>query len=305
MSSQQTPPTTREELRRLTLVRYLYDLGADQSRGPEPVASFAVLALHDGVEAMLVLAAERHSVPESRDFMAYWKAFAAKNILVPEERAIGRLTAARNALKHKGVLPSHQELEGFRSAVTNFMFDGATVFFGVNFEDLSLARLVENTKIRDMIEKGLIELKAGELTAALGSAAVAFRMVQDAHNEKLKSSVRPYRFKPLRELAHSGRIRAVKFPVSSLNLQASVGEVIDSIENNAERTVQVFSEAIEAIGYGLNLAEFQVFKASCPFVITTASGTMSPGQLDYTPNDPNNVDRCLKFVVDAAIRLNV
>ncbi len=50
-------------LRRLSYIRYMYQLGADQSRQPEPYSAVTILMLHDAVELFLQLAAEQLNVP--------------------------------------------------------------------------------------------------------------------------------------------------------------------------------------------------------------------------------------------------
>jgi hypothetical protein len=51
-----------ELMRRLAFVRYLYEQASEQSRGPEPLATVAVLTLHDAAEMFLQIVAEHHQV---------------------------------------------------------------------------------------------------------------------------------------------------------------------------------------------------------------------------------------------------
>jgi hypothetical protein len=56
------PKPSTELTRRLAFVRYLYDLAAEQSRKPEPMAMAAVLTWHDAVEMFLQIVAEHYQV---------------------------------------------------------------------------------------------------------------------------------------------------------------------------------------------------------------------------------------------------
>jgi hypothetical protein len=53
-------PLTKDLTRRLVFVRYLYELGVEQSHKPEPFAAVAVLTFHDACEMFLQIAAEHN-----------------------------------------------------------------------------------------------------------------------------------------------------------------------------------------------------------------------------------------------------
>jgi len=75
--------------KRLSFVRYLYEVGVYQSRRPEPLCYSAILTLHDAVELFMDLAAlHLDMTKEPRQFMGYWD--------IPELR--GRLRVAVEAV---------------------------------------------------------------------------------------------------------------------------------------------------------------------------------------------------------------
>lgn len=59
-------------MRRLALIRYLYNNGVQQSREPEPLGLVSILTFHDSIELFLQLAAERLNVSKpGLSFMDY------------------------------------------------------------------------------------------------------------------------------------------------------------------------------------------------------------------------------------------
>ena len=73
---QKLPETT---VRRLSFVRYLYQLAVEQSRSPEPFGAAALLSFHDAAELFLQIAVEKHNVGNARlEFMQYFEHLDAR-----------------------------------------------------------------------------------------------------------------------------------------------------------------------------------------------------------------------------------
>lgn len=66
-----------EVIRRLVFIRYLYNLGVEQSKKAEPYSWTSVLTFHDAVELFLVLSAEYLGISENNlkelKFSRYWE----------------------------------------------------------------------------------------------------------------------------------------------------------------------------------------------------------------------------------------
>ena len=64
---------TQNVLRRLALVRYLYNSAVRQSRQPEPLGLTSILMFHDSIELFLQLGSEQLNVSkQGLGFMDYW-----------------------------------------------------------------------------------------------------------------------------------------------------------------------------------------------------------------------------------------
>jgi hypothetical protein len=307
MPDPETAPPTAEELRRLSIVRHLYSLGVAQSRGTEPTtAALSILPFHDAAESFLQLACERYGAGENKaDFMRYWELLAAKDIEVPQRETMRRLNAARRVLKHQGILPAQVELEGFRAAVTNFLYDSTPMLFGIDFDKITLVHLISDTAAREKLEGAYGALAAHDHRNALGSAAIAFILVQRAHKRGQAALFPPHTPTSLR--AKTSRSAFTDFALHDFEraLGSGLGRSLRKIVEGNDRAVELLSEAIELISYGVDLKDYILFTSYIPVVHQFAGGKMQIEWLQQPTEDPDIVSRCLNFVVDAAVRLGV
>jgi hypothetical protein len=135
---------TSEHRRRLSYVRYLYNVAVDQSHRPEPDASFSVLPFHDASEMFLQIVAEHRGVILRRgkfpSLLEYWRLLKDQGVDVPYQMPMQRLNEARNKLKHAGLLPHQTDVESFRATVTSFLQETSAAAMGLQFDQISLTR---------------------------------------------------------------------------------------------------------------------------------------------------------------------
>ena len=63
-------------IRRLAIIKYLYNVGVQQSRQVETVAGFSILAFHDCAEMFLLLVSENKGDNSDRwSFMEFWNQY--------------------------------------------------------------------------------------------------------------------------------------------------------------------------------------------------------------------------------------
>lgn len=294
-------PLTRDLTRRLAFVRYLYGLGVDQSNKPEPFAAVAVLTFHDACEMFLQIAAEHNGLTfprRSPDLLEYWSLFKDQaNLLVSSKVAMSRLNRARGNLKHGGVLPAHDEVEGFRAAVTSFLKDNALLLLGINLDEVSLTSMIKSDDVREPLERAEASLSAGELRSALEEIAPAFII-----------SLRRFESRPRASTRLRGNPYSLRDAATSLffggHIKDEIGGELRDIRRTLDQVVDVFSEAITVVAYNLDFDSYLMFKTHAPVVFEISGGRM---QVQWTlreePTDPEVVRRCLNFVIDTAIRL--
>jgi hypothetical protein len=288
-------PLTRDLIRRLAFVRYLYGLGVDQSHKPEPFAAVAVLTFHDACEMFLQIAAEHNGISPSRqrspDLLEYWPLFEQQaQLQVTSKASMIRLNRVRGNLKHGGVLPAHGEIEGFRATVVGFLGDNALPLLGVNLDDVSLTSMIRSDDVRGPLERAEAALLFGNLQGVMEEAARAFAISLRRFESRPRSSTFPW--------GGSYSLRG-----ASANLFSPFRE-IDAIGRSLKDVVDVFAEAITIVGYNLDFDSYLMFKTLAPVVHEIPGGSMTvEWTADHFPTEPELVQRCLNFVVDTAVRL--
>jgi hypothetical protein len=271
----------------------LYGLGVDQSHKPEPFAAVAVLTFHDACEMFLQIAAEHNGITPSKrsDFLDYWTLFEQQaRLQVTSKVSMDRLNRARVNLKHGGVLPAHNEIAGFRAAVTSFLDDNALSLLGVNLNDVSLTSMIRSDDVRGPLERAETTLLAGNLQGVMEEVARAFTVSLRRFESRPRSSAYPW-----------GRSYSLRS--ANANLFSAFRE-IDEIRRSLDRVVDVFAEAITVVAYNLDFDSYLMFKTHAPVVHEIPGGNMI---VEWTanrqPTEPEVVQRCLNFVIDTAIRL--
>jgi hypothetical protein len=286
-------PLTRDLNRRLAFVRYLYGLGVDQSHKPEPFAAAAVLTFHDACEMFLQIAAEHNGITPSKrsDFLDYWTLFEQQaQLQVTSKVSMDRLNRARVNLKHGGVLPAHNEIAGFRAAVTSFLDDNALPLLGVNLNDVSLTSMVKADDVRGPLERAEMALSAGNSRGVMEEVARAFTV-----------SVRRFESRPRSNALPWGRSYSLRS--ANANLFSNFRE-IDEINRSLGRVVDVFAEAITIVAYNLDFDSYLMFKTHAPVIHEIPGGNMIvEWTAQHEQTEPAVAQRCLNFVIDTAIRL--
>ncbi len=181
------PQATPAEVRQLSLIRYLFELGNAQARQPDPLAGTAMLLWHGALELFLHLAAE-HLGAENSDkdrakIMEYFPPINAKLGTagpLPQKEALQRLNRVRGALKHSAVPPARESIEEAERALARFFEQAVPMAFGISLGQISLASFVRCREAREQLQAALEALEASDFQAALTASASAFYwLIQD------------------------------------------------------------------------------------------------------------------------------
>lgn len=175
------------EIRRLAFVRYLCRMAEENSRAPEPMASASLLLFHDAIELFLQLACEHlNAVRQGKkepDFMEYF-AIVNKSLEprgLAQTESMRRLNKARVALKHHGIMPSRVDIDAFKVSSYSFFQENTPLVFGVAFDELSLADLIEDEKCREHLRQAEKNLVAEQFNDSLDNSGIAFAFLCARH----------------------------------------------------------------------------------------------------------------------------
>lgn len=143
-------------IRRLAIIKYLYNIGVQQSMQVETIAGFSILAFHDCAEMFLLLVAENKGMKAQTNFMSYWDDYPELTL----KESMRALKDRRVNIKHKGQFPSKSDIEISRITMTDFLEQNIPIQFGIEFKDISISSLVSYDNVKGYIDTA--ELKYNE-----------------------------------------------------------------------------------------------------------------------------------------------
>jgi hypothetical protein len=284
---------------RLTLVRYLYEGGVEQSRRQTPLSGLAILQLHDAAEFFLQAAVEHKGVilDRSTDFMSYWPAMERAGIKLGRQETMRRLNRARVMLKHDGTLPAHQSVDDFREKVGAFLEENFQPIFGIRLADVSLSSLVKSETIRTLLRASEQSFNSANYPEAVAGAARAFKLVLQTYASTSGDLIAPgVRLSPFLGF---GRLH-----FSDDGSPFSPG-MDRELKNALEEMSTTFSEQITVLAYHLDFDGYRFLKSYGPAIYDMGDGQQQHIQwrADASSLTEQIAARCIEFATDAALRL--
>lgn len=296
-------------VRRLAFIKYIYQLGVQQSEMAEPLHGVALLTFHDAAELFLQVASEYLDAgAKQTNFMDYWELLSKK---LPTElgykEAMRRLNKARVALKHHGTLPSKLDIEAFRATITNFFTDSTPLVFGIPFTAISLIDFVQPVEARDNLKEADQLIEESQLTDALDKIALAFQQMLDDYEVRKQDQFHRSPFFFGRDLTFydsfsMGMDRSYYTGVERqrLEYERELAEFVDRVKESLE----AIQEAIKILAMGIDYRRYTRFKFFTPHIVRVMSGDYiihrSRNQEEAAAED---VRFCIDFVVETAIKL--
>ncbi|MCY4660972.1 MAG: hypothetical protein OXF93_14325 [Acidobacteria bacterium] len=288
-----------EPSHRVPLVKHVLATALDHTRLPEPFCSQAILGLHDAVEFFLQLAAEHVGATMSKkaDFLEYWPALAkALGRSLPKQQAMKRLNQARVGLKHSGIRPAADDVDGLAQEAVAFLEEASQQVFGVAFSELSSTRLVG-------YEPTMSRLRHAEHLASGGSFARSAEMCALAFDEILRlfldKSSDAWPYSPFPRLN-----RAARYGWSDLGYEWT--EDNRELSSHLERLSAALADiepVLLMLALGIEYRRFARFTTVTPRPESAISGARI--LLSNRRESPTDRDTlfAIDFVIQAALRL--
>ncbi|HZN71328.1 MAG TPA: hypothetical protein VFC00_06545 [Micromonosporaceae bacterium] len=302
-------------MKRLGYIRLLYQQAITQSHAPAPLNFSSVLAFHDVLEYVFIVAVahlgNRQGLDLKTPFVENAKKFRAPDgSPLSSLDVIRRLGHVRNGFKHNGSIPGHDQVEEARRDTTMFLEGNFPRLFGIEFTEISMLHIVQQDAVRDHLTAARAAADAGNVDGAMAEVALAFdRLIADwgrgKHlpgssflTETFDLGANKYRQPRRIETFPTPSDRAVRD--ATTGLASSVSSAFEDVDKELETIRDVLRIQIT----GVDMAGYVRFAMIAPEIVLSASGHCDAihqtGQLHYTPE---NYDLCEMFVVDSALRL--
>lgn len=284
-------------IRRLATIKYLYNIGIQQSMQVETVAGFSILSFHDCAEMFLLLVAEnRGDNADSISFMGYWDKYPELTL----KESMRNLKDRRISIKHKGQFPSKSDIEISRITMTDFLEQNIPKQFGLEFKDISISNLISYEKVRAYVDKAEKDYNEDKLYDSIVNTKIAFMELLSTYEQsKCKNCL----------------------PDSILNVGEDVGNDYKKLVGTDDKfgaqwfekvssTVNKIRDILKITALGIDYKKYAYFEIITPKVsIWRKDGVRNyePLPKEYYENvhelRKENCKFCIDFVIDSALKL--
>ena len=288
-------------MKRLAVIKQLYNQGLSQSYDSEPMNGFCLLSFHDSVEMFMVLCAEKKKIKIDRT-MNFDKYFTEITKLECKSTMFN-LNKKRVALKHYGSLPALLDIEISRVNVTEFFNQNTPIFFDIEFSEISLVSLVKYESVKEYLSNSLNNLKDNDFENSIINSHIAFKELLYCF-EKDKY-IRDYNIFGLgQDLASS-----------HYELDNEIETVFDKVKENLSEV----NDIIKILGYGIDYKKYTKFNILSPSInLIPREVEIKDGRIVVKANEPrkynSTIDQrvksnernskfCFDFVIDCTLKL--
>jgi hypothetical protein len=283
--------TKQKIIQRLSLVRYLFQKGIEQTHNSDPVSSFGLLHIHDSVEMCFLLACEKYGIKTDRlgfieMFDSIDNELKKKNKTLQYRNDAKSLNELRRDLKHKGKFPSKIHLQEIVITSRLLLEHISEECFQTNFQELSLVSLIYHDDVKLFLQSAIEFWAQGNESLASEKLSLAFSTLLGKYNH-----ISPFNDNFEYNYSGSGSYH-YEHPVG--RIEHFLYELIDGIQH-LEGITQVLT-------YGIDYKKFHQFQFLTPTV------TKEKNKTEFNHNNRKKIGEedfqfCINFVVECALQL--
>ena len=285
-----------QTIRRLAIIRLLYDQGVEQAASPEPLSAMAVLSFHDAVELFLKLAADysQLALPARLNFLDYWTQLQPcmpAGSQLPSKSAMDRMNRLRVAFKHHGTIPSSFAIEQTRADVNTFLMDATSLIFKVSFTAVDLADLISRPETARNLRDAQTHADLEDFPVAMVGLMITFNEFVDYHSSHASDDLG---FLPTGPLAFGPTIQ--RFDTTSHDFS-------EQLLMKVTRATAAIQKGLRIMALGIDYRRYSRFAVITPEVIYKPDGTIR-----YRVGEPHkrlnaeDYQFGRNFVIESALR---
>jgi hypothetical protein len=295
---------TAPQMKKLAFIKYLFQHAVSLSHQPEPLSYASLLCFHDTAELYMHLAQEISDAGKAqitKPFETYLRELDKVLMPLAHKQAMVSLHNARNNFKHQANFPHPSDIENYRLNTTNFLQDNCKPLFGLEFDALSLADMVQCERTRECLKEAENFANTGDLNNALTQIAVSFyELLEDFESNRKFRGISPHDFemRPLKAIWADSLAKKV-LNINDTEVDAIV-ENLDKIEDAIDR----MQSALRILSLGLDYKKYCYFAVIVPRVWKSDSGEIKIPQHTWAA-EPSRIpyEFCYNFVIESALKL--
>lgn len=283
-------------VRRLAIIKYLYNLGVQQSMQVDTVAGFSILSFHDCAEMFLLLVAENKGMKGEEVFMNYWNKIP--ELTLKESMRI--LKDRRVNIKHKGLFPSKSDIEISRITMADFLNQNTKIQFDMDFSSVSISSLISYNRVKEYIDVAEEYLVKNDFYNCLVNAKIAFMELLSSYESSKRGKY------------HINSIVNVGLKIGN-EYQKLIGndrELGEQWFRNVSETTNRIREILKITALGIDYRKYAFFEYITPE--TNVYWTNNSSEYHSMPKDyyesrfnlrMSDCQFCIEFVIDSALKL--
>lgn len=277
---------------RLAYIKFILQLGLNNSQKPYPYSSASILNFHDAVEFLMYLVAEVTDSKQSDSVVKYFDNISksGKGIGLKGKSGIKKLVKVRNNLKHESFIPTHEQIEECTTAVLYYFEKNVYLVFGKELDDINMVDLVKDDEIREHVKTAEQEMKKSNSIKSREELALAFwKLIDKTEDEFRTFGESPFNF-------GSDMTFLPSFFVG-VDRQDKLNDFIDKVGNSVSK----MKDAMRIISLGLDYRKFVKFTSLTPLPRRTLGGTYHTdigSRMANATFTQAQFDFCLNFIVE-------
>lgn len=279
------------EVKQLILAKYLFRQGETVLNKRNPMSCGLAISLFQDAAEIFIWTTAKEIEADVKDHIPFTKLWeCVKNAKLNTEKKelplkgkMLDLNRARVGFKHNGILPDASESSKFLLYTDEFLRTGMQVFFSIDFDDLSLADLIENDEIKKIIKKAEQDLAESKLDDCMFECAKAERLISKPFHYILPKL--DYSFTHLPELFDEPYKQRV------------AGGWLSYLERYLNRLAELSIAAITDI----SLTDYFKFRELIPYAEKMGDGSWKTMPRRTSTYSKTNASFCIKYVLDYAL----
>ena len=283
-------------LKRLSLVKYLFQIGIEQSRQSETIASFSILSFHDSIEMYLKLLAEHKNIRSDKfSFLDYWDKIPTLSL----KESMRNLNARRVNIKHKGLLPSKSDIEICRVNTLDFFEQNTLPQFDINFKEISLLDLISYAKVKENLVIATSALEVNDTEKCIEYCALGF---DDLIHDYIVSKEGFFGKSPFNFGKNLSNLSSFHIGIRN-EFDDRTGRKMADFVDGVKESIEGIQSAVKIMSFGIDYKKFSKFQLLTPKVTRFIGGNRSAhiyGEKKWTKE---NCQFCIDFVLESSLKL--